>query len=553
GKSSLINAILGELAPSPSSPGEGIALRTRKISYASQTPWILSGTLKDNILFGLPFRAQWFEQVVHACGLERDVSGFESGWDTLIGERGVTLSGGQRARLALARAVYYDADVVVLDDPLSAVDTNVGRHLYEKCINGILKDKTRILVTHQLQYIQPCDLVLLVENGTITAQGTYDVVMHAPNSKFAETLREFFARPGGVDDTVDDVAGEGGVPTDTTVPDKPPVETEPPPPQDLQKEDTARGTVPLTTYKTYFLTTPLPPLLLLLILLVLGEALSDVSSYFLAHWSSLPPASQQEVWNEWVFAALVVGTVLVSVVRALGFYFVGWRAGKVLFEGMLAAVVRCPGTFFQVTPHGRLMNRFSKDLSLIDEMLPQTLYDFTQCFFIIAGTIVISVAVIPHVLVAVPVVAAVFVGLRWYYLNTSRQVKRLESVTRSPVYSHIPSTLEGLSLVRAFSSEHTFLTHFYALQNENTRMFFMYLSCGRWLGFRLDMLGACFAATVAMVSVALGNGGMVGSGSVGLVLAYVLQLTGSLQWAVRQSAEVENLMISVERVLEYSR
>ncbi|KAI8822919.1 P-loop containing nucleoside triphosphate hydrolase protein [Fimicolochytrium jonesii] len=568
GKSSLLNALLGEMY---SSPETKLGLRSRRLAYCSQNPWILTGTIKENILFGRPFEETWFWEVIRACAMERDVSRFANGIDTVIGERGVTLSGGQRARLALARAVYYNADIYFLDDPLSAVDANVGRHLFEKCINGILKDKARVLVTHQLQYIQGCDHVVVMEGGRIAGEGSFAEVMNTKDSVFASALKDFAEKPADMDKSLEDeediLAPESpsvSVDTNTTsvvpsarpkaedgkkakTPDATDAHTE------MSKETLTVGSISGDAYYKYFssgssvLTT-----VTLIIMLIAGEAIMDVGNWWLSRWSQSNEEGKRNATNAWVFTIFVFVTVVVSMFRALLFFFVSWRAGKVLFQKMVASVFKVQMSFFQNNPHGRLMNRFSKDINLLDEMLPQTFFDFIQCAFMVVGTLVISVVVIPYLLVLVPFIALAFYFLRTAYIETSRQIKRIEAVTRSPVYSSFPSTIEGLSTVRAFSAERQFEDRFVNLQNDNTSKYFMFLSCARWLGFRLDVGSALFLAVIAFAAVGLRDSMGLRPGLIGLLLSYVLQLTGLLQWCVRQSAEVENYMVSVERVLEYT-
>ncbi|KAJ3106375.1 Multidrug resistance-associated protein 4, partial [Phlyctochytrium planicorne] len=543
GKSSLLNALLGEMEPSPETK---IALGSKRLAYCTQTPFILSGSIKDNILFGLPYDQVRFEEVLRACAMESDVSLFPDGLHTIIGERGVTLSGGQRARLA---------------------------HLFENCINGILKGKIRVLVTHQLQFARQCSATMLLENGVVSGFGNYDVVLANAGSSFATSMKEFSEQisKAGVDDgaNIDDLMQDDGknkvvVVEDSTArvenqseKDSGPKQTELGAVADrlIKKEEVAKGSVPLATYFTFFRSgTSVAVAAILIISLIVGEAAVILTNWYLSKWSLQDKESQRWIWHVVIFLALAIGTLIVSIGRAVLFFDICLNATESIFRQMLASVLRSPMGFFQANPHGRLMNRFSKDLTLSDEMLPLTFFDFIQCFFMIVGTFTIAVAIIPWVLLSVPVITLVFFYLRKYYIATSRQIKRYEAITRSPIYSSIPSTLEGLSTIRAFGNEKSFADEFISLQNENTRMFFCFLSAARWLGFRLDVLSASFLCLVAFLSVGIrfGNLGL-NPGVVGLLLSYALQLMGLLQWAVRQSAEVENLMVSVERMLEYTK
>ncbi|KAJ3217850.1 Multidrug resistance-associated protein 4 [Dinochytrium kinnereticum] len=533
GKSSLLNALLGEMEPLP---GTRMAIRSRKIAYCTQTPFILSGSIKDNITFGRPLDEKWLSEVIKACAMDSDIKLFSDGVETVIGERGVTLSGGQRARLALARAVYSNADIYLLDDPLSAVDTKVGRHLFEKCINGILKEKTRILVTHQLQFSRRCSSIILLENGTISAKGDHAFVISTLDSSFASTMKEMDAgRNKSADGEEEDEPDVDALFSDASaakveVEEASPKETKAllDPKEDIpsprkssggliKKEESASGSVPLSTYITFFRSgSTVIVATILFILLVMGQITILLTNWYLSRWSLLDYSSQRWFGHAVIFLALAIGTLVVSLGRSVMFFTICLNATETIFRKMISS------SFFEG-------------------------FEFK-----ILGTFAIAVTIIPWVLFSVPVIGIVFFYLRKYYIASSRQIKRYEAVTRSPVYSNIPATLEGLSTIRAFGNERAFRDSFIALQNENTRIFFCFLSAARWLGFRLDVLSAAFLILVAFLAVAIRTGGGLNPGVVGLLLSYALQLMGLLQWAVRQSAEVENLMVSVERILEYT-
>ncbi|KAI8611779.1 P-loop containing nucleoside triphosphate hydrolase protein [Chytriomyces sp. MP71] len=561
-KSSLLSAILGEMdAYAPTR----VAVRGHKVAYCTQTPFILSGSVRDNVTFGLPYNAERFGEVMRVCAMESDLKIFRDGEFTLIGERGVTLSGGQRARLALARAVYSDADVYLMDDPLSAVDTKVGRHLFEQCINGFLKSKTRILVTHQLQFARLCDMVLVMEQGRIGANGPYAEVIEASGSLFAAAMKEMEVSHSHDDEEdIDDLVHDKkvAVVVEDAVTDKTELKKAVEPIAAagaplIVKEESANGSVSLGVYWNFFRAGASAFMFIVLVIfLVVGQVSLISTDYFLSRWSLKSAEDQRWIGNLGIFLGLALGTFAISVLRAELFFHYCLNSTEKLFRKMLHSVYRSPMSFFQQNPLGRLMNRFSKDMNLADEMLPLTFFDFTQCFFQIIGTLVISVIIIPYVLIAVPFIVIIFYYFEKSYLATSRQVKRVESITRSPVYTTVPATLEGLSTIRAYCCENRFISDFVRIQDENTRIYFNYLSGGRWLGLRLDVLSSFFLAIITFACVGLRGpaGASIGlnSGTVGLLLTYSLQLVGTLQWAVRQSAEVENQMVSVERILEYS-
>lgn len=544
GKSSLINAVLGELEPVDGS----VLVRTKEIGYVGQSPWILSGSIKDNIIFGKEYKHDWFKLVIKNCALEEDLDRFPDHENTIVGERGVTLSGGQRARVALARAVYLDADIYLLDDPLSAVDAKVGRFIFDNCIRGVLKAKCIILVSHQLQYIKNCDMVALIEKGGLQGLGLYEEVMEV-NAAFAKTMKDFATDPEKVNyipQTTDQYIPEESSANELED-DKKNVAI-------IPEETIRKGAVNFSVYFQY-LKADLPyyMLIFLLVAMIMGEALIISAIYWLGDMSEQSQQSQIENRdrNVYIYGGIVLATVIFSVIRAIWFYSNCIRSGRLFFSQMLHSVFRTPIDFFHINPHGRIMNRFSKDMNLIDEMLPATMFDFFQCLLMIVGSIAITGYVFPYLLLALPPLFVIFIFMRRYYLATSRQIKRLESITRSPVYSTIPATIEGLSVIRAFNAEERFARNLFHSQNENTRIFFCFLTSGRWLGVRLDFLAFTLLLIMAPISVTLRGQAGLNGGLVGLVLSFLLENIGLGQWCVRQSAEVENQMVAAERLQEY--
>ncbi|KAJ3256052.1 hypothetical protein HK103_005735 [Boothiomyces macroporosus] len=536
GKSSLIQAILGEMV---CTSGD-FAVANKSIAYVGQKAWILSGSIKENILFGREYNEKWFREVVHACALERDFQLFPFGEHTVVGERGVTLSGGQRARIDLARAVYSNADIYLLDDPLSAVDTKVGRHLFEKCLTGILKSKCVLFVTHQLQFISACDYVVLLESGKILVGDTYSHAVNT-NQEFASLMQQMDKKKK--DDDHIEVQEEKVVEkTEEGVKTK-----------EITTETAATGSVSLSVYYKYFRSgSGILSVLAFFICMFLGQIFFISTDFWLSNWASKSPDVQNDSYYYIIFIVLGLMTFIFSTTRELIFLSISVRASKSLFSQMLESIFRSPMFFFQSNPHGRIMNRFTKDLSTMDEMLPQTFLDFIGCGFFFLGSLVVTVIVVPQSLLFFPVLAVAFYYLYKYYILSSRQVKRFEAIARSPVYSNIPSTLEGLSVIRAFSMEGRFASQFYLAQNEHTRLILCFYSCVRWLGLRLDLLVTLFMGSLSFGFVGLRTYLNLSSGQIGLLLYYLIALCDLLQWSVRQATETENMMVSTERILEYS-
>jgi ATP-binding cassette subfamily C (CFTR/MRP) protein 4 len=540
GKSSFLQCILNDMFIL----NGVVALKSKQVAYVSQSPWIFSGTVKDNILFGKEFDEKRFNAVIGSCSLQRDLEIFPNGIDTFIGERGVTLSGGQRARVSLARAVYADADVYLLDDPLSAVDPKVGRTMFERCITGILADKVVILVTHQVQYLPDAKGIIVLEDGEISYQGDYDSFMQS-KSDFVKSISKFAESKENVLPIQEAVAPADIAPV---APEPEPKDT-----KGFEKEEVALGGVNGKTYRKY-LNAGIGPLMgiFLLFLFIGSQVFAILSDFWIANWTRESQEGQKSSIYPILFSIFISLAIILTTIRSVSFMVLCLRSSRNLFNRMLSAVFRAPMAFFQRNPHGRIMNRFSKDIALCDEMLPSTFLDLLHLIAFTIGVLVVMCVVIPWLLISVPFLMYAFLKLRNYYMATSRQVKRLEAITRSPVYTLIPSSLEGLSTIRAFGAKTQFKETFCNSQDTNTRMFFSFIVVSRWLGFRLDALVAFLITVVLILVISFQQALNLPSSLVGLLISYIFQLLGSLQWAVRQSAEVENYMVSTERICEYT-
>uniref|UniRef100_A0A671RX35 Multidrug resistance-associated protein 4 n=1 Tax=Sinocyclocheilus anshuiensis TaxID=1608454 RepID=A0A671RX35_9TELE len=491
----------------------GVVKVKGELTYASQQPWVFPGTIRSNILFGKELQPQRYESVLRACALKRDMELLPDGDLTVIGDRGATLSGGQKARVNLARAVYQDAYIYLLDDPLSAVDAEVGRHLFEQCICGILKDKPRILVTHQLQYLKAANQILVLKEGHMVARGTYSELLRsgvdftsllkkdeeeegekgeAPRSPRSRTLSQNSVRSHS-----------------SSVLSAEPVHT-------VAEETRTEGTIGLHMYWKYFRAGANVLMLILLVLLNLAQP--GFLSWHLcryAHDQNMLHVSPIGNGDLCILCSsgLTGATVIFSFMRFLIMFNALVNSAETLHNRMFNSILRTPVRFFDINPIGRILNRFAKDIGHLDSLLPWTFVDFIQVFLQIIGVIAVASSVIPWILIPVIPLLIAFLFLRRYFLRTSRDVKRIESTTRSPVFSHLSSSLQGLWTIRAFKAEERFQQTFDAHQDLHSGM---------------------------------------KAGDVGLALSYAITLMGMFQWGVRQSAEVENLMTSVERVVEYT-
>uniref|UniRef100_A0A671RE67 ATP-binding cassette sub-family C member 5 n=1 Tax=Sinocyclocheilus anshuiensis TaxID=1608454 RepID=A0A671RE67_9TELE len=521
GKTSLISSILEQmhlLSGSVSANGT--------LAYVSQQAWIFHGTVRDNILMGEPFDQTRYARVIHACSLKPDLEILPYGDQTEIGERGINLSGGQKQRVSLARAVYSNRDIFLLDDPLSAVDAHVGKHIFEECIKKELKGKSVILVTHQLQYLEFCDQVLLLDNGEIKEAGTHSDLMKA-KGRYAHLINNFQLEQ--TFDISDEKHATNELPKDST-------ET-----------------------KGYIL------LFIVILFFILLVGSTVFSSWWLSYWleqgsgvnTSSNSSSSGNIsenpdlpFYQMIYGIIIVVMVLLCIAKGYTFTKVTLRASSKLHDTMFKRILGSPMSFFDTTPTGRLVNRFSKDQDEVDAVLPFNMENFLQFCLIVTFTLLTICVVFPYLLIAVAVLAVIFATILYVFQRSIRQMKRMENVSRSPWISLTTSTIQGLSTIHAYDKRKQYIEQFKMLSDTNSNHFMLF-NCGtRWLSFWLDFLSATVTLIVALF-VVLSSNEAINPSQKGLALSYTIQLTGILQFVVRLSTEVEAKFTSVERLLEY--
>uniref|UniRef100_A0A8D1KJC2 ABC transmembrane type-1 domain-containing protein n=1 Tax=Sus scrofa TaxID=9823 RepID=A0A8D1KJC2_PIG len=496
----------------------------------------------------------------------------EAGDQTVVGDRGTPLSAGQKARISLARAVYQDADIYLLDDPLSAVDAGVSRHLFEQCIRQALHEKITILVTHQLQYLKDASQILILKDGKIMKKGTF-AEFPKPGVDFEDILLKTNeeAEPSRVPDS----PTLRGQPSESSVQPqespRPSLEDAAPEDQDtetiqvaLSLESRSEGKVDFKAYKDYFTAGAHWNIIIFLILVNIAAQVSYVlQDWWLSSWANeqstlyaTAHGKGKEIlvpdpgWYFTPYSVLTAGTVLFGISRSLLMFYVLVNSSQTLHKQMLESVLRAPVLFFDRNPTGRILNRFSKDTGHMDDLLPQIIQDFVQTFLLVMGVVGIMVVVIPWTAILLIPFGIIFFVLRRYFLETSRDVKRLECATRSPVFSHLASSLQGRWTIRAFKAQQRFQELFDAHQDLHSEAWFLFLTTSRWFALCLDAVCAIFVIVVAFASLFLAE--TLNVGQVGLVLSLALTFTVMVPRCVRQSAEAETMMISVERVTKYT-
>uniref|UniRef100_A0A8D0A648 ATP-binding cassette, sub-family C (CFTR/MRP), member 12 n=1 Tax=Sander lucioperca TaxID=283035 RepID=A0A8D0A648_SANLU len=520
GKTSLISSILEQMHLL-----RGSLTADGTFAYVSQQAWIFHGTVQENILMGEPFDQSKYNRVVDVCSLRADLNILPYGDQTEIGERGLNLSGGQKQRISLARAVYSNKDIFLFDDPLSAVDAHVGKHIFEECIKKELQGKSVILVTHQLQYLEYCDDILVLEDGEVLEAGNHRTLMKA-DGRYAQLISNYQMEQSQVR--------------------KLQYKTQ------MYFDDVGCAAA---GYIVCFLT-------ILNIFLMIGS--TAFSNWWLSFWlgqgngsSNGTTSNQGDIsanpdlhFYQLIYGVMGVVMVILAVIKCFFFTWVTLKASCKLHDTMFTKIFSSPMSFFDTTPTGRILNRFSKDQEEVDIALPQNMDPFFQFCLLVTFTIIMISAVFPAMLVAVVVMGALFTLILFIFQRSIRQMKKMENISRSPCISLTTSTLQGLSTIHAYNIEDSHIKLFKSLNDINSNYFLLFNSGTRWLSFWLDFMAATMSLLVSLF-VVLSSNDLINPALKGLALSYTTQLTGMLQYVVRQSTEVEARFNSVERLQEY--
>ena len=626
GKSTLLDAILGEVA-CVRGPGVKMQAGTR-MAYCSQQPWIQAGTVRENVVFGAAPSQQPMEgkptagktlgtpttnatsrssnssdrsssssapvaepvldeakymRALEACALDHDLENLANGDQTEIGELGINLSGGQRARVALARAVYADADLYLLDDVLSAVDARVSKHLFHACIRGLLlkEKKAIVLVTHQIQYLPYATRVCLLDaqGGMVAPCAPWeevranvpawkDLVQEGVGAAAVATEDELEKEEeeeegdgegkeeGENGKNYSDGDGDGGddessnplAPTPALLQGKGRETT-----TYVAAEDRVQGQVQGDTYVNYLRNGGLSAGVGILLLLLASQGVLTLADFWLKIWAADQDAhaARDSAYYPRTYAILVAVCVVLGLLRADLFFRFALRASSSLHDQALEAVLAAPLAFFHSNPRGRILNKFAKDLDSADDLLPYTLFDSLQSAGLCLAAVVIGCIAVPYLLLIVAPLLYLFRKYRREFVTTAREVKRLDAITRSPLYADVSSSLQGGKVIRAFRAEAAMEQRFLRRLDENGKCAFLFVILSRYLGFRLDILCAWFLTFLCLMAVALNAS--LDPGLLGLSLTYALVLSGTFQWAIRQSAQAETFFTSVERLDYYTK
>ncbi|XP_010518496.1 PREDICTED: ABC transporter C family member 4 [Camelina sativa] len=573
GKSSLLASVLGEM--------HRISGQVRvcgSTGYVGQTSWIENGTVQDNILFGLPMVRDKYDKVVSVCCLDKDLQMMEFGDQTEIGERGINLSGGQKQRIQLARAVYQECDVYLLDDVFSAVDAHTGSDIFKNCVRGALKGKTILLVTHQVDFLHNVDCILVMREGRIVESGRYDELVNS-GLDFGELVAAHETSMELVDAGADSAAAAATIATSPRTPTSPHASSprtsmESPRLSDqndehvksflgshavedgsklIKEEEREIGQVSLRVYKQYCTEAyGWWGVVLVVFFSLTWQGSLMASDYWLAYETSAKNAIS---FDASVFIRVYVIIALVSIVLvSLRSYYVthlGLKTAQIFFRQILNSILHAPMSFFDTTPSGRILSRASTDQTNIDILIPFMLGLVASMYTTLLSIFIVTCQYAwPTAFFVIPL-GWLNIWYRNYYLASSRELTRLDSITKAPIIHHFSESIAGVMTIRSFRKQELFMQENVKRVNANLRMDFHNNGSNEWLGFRLELIGSWVLCISALCMVLLPSN-VIRPENVGLSLSYGLSLNSVLFWAIYMSCFVENKMVSVERIKQFT-
>ncbi|XVF21958.1 hypothetical protein REPUB_Repub12eG0133900 [Reevesia pubescens] len=557
GKSSLLSSILGEMHKI-----SGKVKLCGTTAYVAQTSWMQNGTIQENILFGLPMNREKYMEVIRVCCLEKDLEMMEFGDQTEIGERGINLSGGQKQRIQLARAVYQDCDIYLLDDVFSAVDAHTGTDIFKECVRGALKEKTILLVTHQVDFLHNVDLILVMRDGMIVQSGKYNdllhsgldfgalVAAHETSMELVESGKsiasEHSAKTSKSPQGVSNLGEANGETQDHEKSDKGDSKL-------IKDEERETGKVSLHVYKMYCTEAfGWWGVAAVLLLSLSWQGSQMAADYWLSYETSAEHAlSFNPSLFISVYAIIAAVSIVLLVFRAIFVTLMGLKTAQIFFRQILQSILHGPMSFFDTTPSGRILSRASTDQTNVDIFIPFIMGITVAMYITLLSIFIITCQYAwPTVFLIIPL-GWLNYWYRGYYLATSRELTRLDSITKAPVIHHFSESISGVMTIRAFRKPGSFCQENVNRVNSSLRMDFHNNGSNEWLGFRLELIGSVVLCLSTMFMIFLPSS-IVRPENVGLSLSYGLSLNGVLFFAIYMSCFVENRMVSVERIKQFS-
>jgi len=537
GKSAMLQALMGFMKRTT---GE-LTVRGR-VAYSAQHAWVQNITFRDNILFGMEYEEERYQSVISACELKRDISIISGGDLAEIGEEGNNLSGGQKQRLGLARAVYQNADVYLLDDTLSAVDANVGEAIFKNCICGVLAGKTRVFVTQQFQYLSRVDYIYVMKEGTLVEAGTYAELSSRPDSEFARLNMHYEAAMSHSEEK-DGKKEETKTTNNTGVADL------------MVDEMQNKGHVPLSIYILYFKEAGIAMLIVTLLMFAISTFGNLATNFWLSAWTQanleLDYTHPTSYWLG-AYSGLIIGTCIFLFIRFFTLAKANMDASEHIHSKTLISILQAPMTFFYTTPLGRILNRFSDDMFTIDDKINFSLAMFLGTFLTVVGIIVIVCYSSPFFLSAVFPLVYVYLHTQQWYLFYARELVRLDAISRSPLYASFAETIHGLNTIRCMKQVQRFIRETDKKLDLQQKAYYALCVANRWLGVRVEFVagGALFFAFL-LCSAERGPTNPIPPNLTALTIILCLQLNNLLTLMVQSTTEYEGQMVSVQRFSEY--
>ncbi|XP_056637699.1 ATP-binding cassette sub-family C member 4-like [Diorhabda sublineata] len=562
GKSSMLKMILQDYPLA-----DGHLLTFGRISYASQDPWLFPSSIKQNILFGETYNEKRYKEVIKVCALEYDLSLFEKGDETIVADKGLNLSKGQQARVNLARAVYKESEIYLLDDSLTALDAHVQDYIFNECVKTFLKDKICILVSQTANHIQEADTVIIINSGEIKYNGK-------PTDKVIKQIEEIVVED---DDLEKEVIEKNEPKMNGDVKHNDLFETEQVAVKpNVYSEVHKKGEVDFAVYKKYFkFGGGFLLISLIAILFGLTQGTESYSDKLLTKWvdqqqielslkrniselnvatplqsQELAEATANEKFTIKLYSLMILASTILALLKTFAIFDFCRRASIRIHETMVRYIVYAVMIFFDTHFIGNILNRFSQDMTNIDEHLLHIFSEFIRVAFAVAGIVFLISIVNPYFLLFAAIFFSSLIFIRRLYLPTGRSLKRLEAATRSPMIGHLNASLEGLTTIRAYKAQDILIREFDRHQDLFTSAHYTSLCSMRAFGFIMDFLCSLFILMVVFTFIFFDTG--TSAGNVGLTLTQIFMLAGLVQWGVRTWADLENLMTSVERLLEYT-
>jgi len=551
GKSSLLQAMLNNMLSVESNTD---IIINGKVSYVSQVPWIQNDTVKGNILFNSNFDENRYNYVLDICELRPDLQILVGGEMTEIGEKGINLSGGQKARISIARALYADSDVFMFDDPISALDAHVGQSIMKKCMLGYLENKTRILVTHALQYLPGCDRILYMNNGEIKWEGTYEEILKEDFfNEFSLKLKKQESVESNLEKELEKIEEQ----LDTS---KPTLERSQSKSKEksqaikriIKDEDIEKGNVKMEVYISYLnYMGGICLFIFVVIVMMIWQALKGGSDLWLSYWTKNQD-EKTNLFNFYIYTALGMSSTIFVFLRVFTLTRGSVRCARSIHEEMIKSLVAAPINLYHDTvPKGQILNRLSKDLTQV-EVYSMFLYgSILAYFFSFVGALIICSFVETYCLIFLPFLFFIGWFVTRFYIKCSRELSRLDGTTRSPILNLVSETIPGTSTLRAFKYENLFLNKFYDRVDNNYKIRLLIIGTAQWFGLINDILSYFFMVFLIIFTVLFES--LFSAGSIGILLIYSIQLQENLFDFLSVLSNIENSMISMERCLKYTK